>query len=132
MYYCLLVPSKTDTVLAFCYLLWKEGSGKWTKWISKCLKGLAQNVYIFVMLWGIVSTWGGKKQTGFCLFVTFRNMKNTTRKYYLLHDHINSCFMSFKLATWSRENWLICYNSGLLHGAKQFWMLKKPLLSKVS
>lgn len=126
MYHCLLVPSKTETVLAFCYLIWKEGSGKCTKWISKCLKGLAQDVmHIFVMLLGIVSTWRGKKQTGFCLFVTFRNMKNICllQNYEKCHQKIlfitwphKLMFYVFKLASWSRENWLFCYKSGLLHG----------------
>lgn len=36
-------------------------------------------------------------------------------------------FYVFKLATWSRENWLFCYKSGLLHGGKTSLNAEKNL-----
>lgn len=130
MYHCLLclVPSKTETILAFCYRLWKEGSGKCSKWISKCLKDWAQNVMrIFVTLWGIVSTWRGKKinwvfvchlqkcEKYFCLLQKYEKYH---QKILFVSWPFKLMFYVFKLATWSRENWLFCYKSGLLHGGK--------------
>lgn len=133
-----LVSSKTERVLAFCCLLWKQGSGECTRYrIPRYLKDLAEKSCKYLLcyewLWAIE---GKEKQNRFCLSLIFLSpseiWKIPPENSILTWPHKPMSYV-FKLAARSREKWLFCYKSGVLYGDKTSLNAggEKSLLSKV-